>query len=99
MVTWPTRGFQNEWDQVHTGVPFKLFLFFSFGRVALVGAGRRNEPSIGRERRDNRRVNVKHAAAQSKHNVHACASGLCSRLGLWWEAWDGLLAVDLGARV
>ena len=55
-VAWSTRGFQNDRDQVHTGVPVKLFLFFSFGRVALVGAGGRNEPSIGRERRDNRRV-------------------------------------------
>ena len=47
MVTWPTRGFQNEWDQVHTGVPVKLFLFSRLARVAWVGSGRRNEPSIG----------------------------------------------------
>ena len=31
--------------------------------------------------------------------VHACPFGLRTRLELSWEAWDGLLDVDLGTRV
>ena len=86
VVTWSTRGFQDEWGQVDTGLPVELFLVFSVGHETWAGAGCPNESCVGRKRRDHRRVNVIRVAAQVEHDIHPCPFGLCAGLGLTWEA-------------
>ena len=92
-------GFQNKRDQVDTGVPIEFFLLFTFGHEARAGAGCPNEPSVGRERRDDRRIGVVGGPVEVENDIHAAAFGLGSRLGHSWRAWDGLLDEHLGACV
>ena len=39
VVTRPSCGFEDEWDQIDAGVSFELFLFFAFGHETRTAAG------------------------------------------------------------
>ena len=67
VVTRSSRGLKDIWDQVGVGVPVELTLFPPFGREALAAAGGQYESSTGRERVDDRRVNVVRAACPCEH--------------------------------
>ena len=64
VVTRPSSGLKDKRDQVNARVPVELFLFFAFGHKAWAAAGSGGyESGIGRERCDNRRINVERAAS------------------------------------
>ena len=58
VVSRPSCGFKDEWDQVDAGVSFELFLFLAFGHVARTATGGGHEADVRGEGGYNGCINI-----------------------------------------
>ena len=58
VVTRPSSGFEDEWDQIDAGVSFELFLFFAFGHETRATTGGGHQADVKGEGGDNGCIDV-----------------------------------------
>ena len=71
VVSQPSCGFKDEWDQVDARVSVELFLFLAFGHVARASTGGGHEADAGGEGGYNSCFNILRDATDEGDQVYA----------------------------